>query len=315
MVALPDPVLVAVERALAWLAERQQPSGAVCEASSSPFDVWETINASLAQQVWRTRCGSYVDIERTFLFLARAEGTSGLVAHGTYLPGAVCIETSSEYVRALVQCRRRAELQLNEIEARQREHGDWAIENPEVPTELQRFPSVTAFALAALTEAGSPLKCKTAAARFLRQSQHGSGHWGEAWQYYGTPLYPMAAVLRALSMAGEIGPTAQSAKRFLTATQRQDGSWGAGKAVVSCGPAIETALALQCLYHCRESESATGVRTALRWLLNAQSSDGSWPGHFPHPVAKNRKSERPYATSQALIALGYWALRSTPASH
>ena len=37
------------------------------------------------------------------------------------------------------------------------------------------------------------------AVKLLVDSQDSEGHWGIAWEYYGTPYYPMVPILEALA--------------------------------------------------------------------------------------------------------------------
>ena len=281
--------------------------------SISYFDVWETINAMQCILAW-SRLVS-IDIRNLFntayKFLSGSENSEGMVFHFSEHAGTFCLETSSEYIRLLSSHRYSPINTLQKalyVRDRQMPSGNWNIVSNVIPSELQAFPSVTGFALRALEtcEIG-PLYLDDSIG-FLLDTQDAQGHWGVAWEYYGSPYYPMVPILLVLSSASHQHnheSAIHKSRDFLHLTQDEDGSWFYTIPHQNKIPSRElhTSLALQSLFHCGEYSNSS-IEKGVHWLLSSQLDDGSWfGGFFPHPDPMIQKSEDLYATSQSLTAI------------
>jgi squalene cyclase len=179
-----------------------------------------------------------------------------------------------------------------------------------VPADLQEFPSVTAFALRALSFAQVPPRDEESALRFLEESQDPAGHWGLQWQYYGSPFYAMVPVLRVMSERntdGQYDGAMARAKRFLIESQRKNGRWTYRSSRLTGNlpsDELHTALALQCCLLCGLRVDSPPIAKGMAWLLSRQRPDGSWSGgFFPLPDPKKSKREDIFATTQVIQAL------------
>jgi hypothetical protein len=308
-----------VKEAIDFLKHNQQADGAVCESAYPVFNVWETIQSLNATLLWTRHGQFYIEprfYTRGLAFLKSAEKSSGLVLHNNRAEyqDLFCVETSAEYIRLLLrlspQMKPDMAAKLQVIQALQMPTGYWHVASPEVPPELQAFPSVTAFAMRALAYGDYRSKYDSLALDFLMQSQKDEGHWGVEWQYYGTPFYPMEPILNVLAQRNQQGRydrALQKAKKYLLNSQHNDGRWyyplGGFRSHLSAE--TQTALALQCCFACGLTPGDAAVVKGMKWLLSRQEIDGSWNGgEFPIPNARNKcKREEVYATSLTLIAL------------
>ncbi len=122
------------------------------------------------------------------------------------------------------------------------------------------------------------------AIRFLRREQEPDGAWYGRWgcnYIYGTWL-----ALQGLHAAGirADAPEIRRGAAWLRTVQNSDGGWGESPAsyddpaLRGCGPstASQTAWALMGLMAAGERDSPAVAR-GIRFLLEAQDADGSWP--------------------------------------
>lgn len=309
---------------LRYFARRQHDNGAVYEGASPAFEIWETINSVIATKLWSARItvGTSMSIQHALEFLSQSEAPNGLVLHGRYLKGAHCVETSSEYLHMLHLVAGadddRLREKLDTLLGLQSNNGAWPIGNPEVRPSLQRFPSVTGFALGVLADAGKPVPRESAALTYLVKTQNDAGHWGEAWEYYGTPYYALAPILQALQRGADRADcirAVESAREYLLRSQEADGHWSyaSSEAMLFTSPEFQTALALRSCQAVGIRRSDPAYQRGLAWLLSRQRRDGGWNGgFFPHPDPHVRKPADVTATAYALMALHAHAV-SAPA--
>lgn len=296
-----------------YLKRQQKADGAIFPGPFSAFDIWESVNAALSLSLWDEKVGDDLRpvVLKALNFVRQMESPNGLVIHGRYLKGAVCIETSAEYVRLLTAVYGpldRSVLAKSDIlRSRHPKNGIWMIQNPEIPEVWQRFPSVTAFVLRALSVSGTQPNDVHESLEFLKESQNKSGHWGISPYYYGTPFYAMAPILEVLnSNTPKHGETLARARDYITRSQRIDGSWYQKLEGVlgSSSAELQTALALMSCTHIDLGPGSEVFDKGIKYLIQKQRKDGSWNGgYFPYNDPKKKKKEDLYATTLALKVL------------
>ncbi|HEX3696523.1 MAG TPA: squalene--hopene cyclase [Polyangia bacterium] len=152
---------------------------------------------------------------------------------------------------------------------------------------------------------------------FLRRDQNSDGAWYGRWGV--NYLYGTWQVLRGVACIGEDlqAPYVGRAVRWLLAHQNSDGGWGEtiasyddpSKRGVGPSTPSQTAWALMGLL-AAESADAPAVVRGVQWLLDAQTSDGTWPQAnwtgtgFPKVFYLNYHYYRHYFP---LMALGQYA--------
>jgi hypothetical protein len=311
-------ILEKVSHAILYFEHIQKPSGAICDSKNSIFEVWETINAAFSIALWSQIIEYDADsvMGKALAFLKSVENPDGMVLHNSKHQNSYCLETSSEYVCLLTMIYPKSESTLIEkiefIKSQQLSTGVWNIVSPIIPKNLQQFPSVTAFALKALQCYDEKQRDFNKAIEFLIHAQDSSGHWGTAWQYYGTPFYAMVPILSVLRFhRSKYKDVIDNAARYLIGTQNDDGGWCYKLTGFDNLPSAElqSALALQSYLYCSLDPSDEVIERALVWLLDRQIDDGHWHGGY-FPNQQIQKSEDIYATAQILIALDqYWILK------
>lgn len=129
------------------------------------------------------------------------------------------------------------------------------------------------------------LRAQAAGSRFLRRRQRRDGSWMGAWGVcftYGTWFGVWG--LRAAG-TGEDGNRLQRAAAFLCGKQLGDGGWAetvencrTGRYLALSPPShpVKTAWAVLALTRCGRGYEGT-VEAGLRFLLDSQAEDGSWP--------------------------------------
>ena len=317
-----DTILSSVNQAIIFLASKQTANGAICEPSFAIFDVWETINATMAISLW----ADYINydkeeiVKKALDFLKSSENSNGVVLHNSHHQNTLCLETTAEYIRLLVGINRKLTPDINAkiafVKKLELPSGQWKIFSPIIPEDLQEFPSVTAFAIRALLSANQEPAFKDSALQFLVNAQNSEGHWGAAWQYYGTPFYAMVPILQVLATENsrhKYNKTISKARKYLTSSQKNDGSWffKSPNLDLAPSPELQTALAIQCCFFCGLKPKDKIVTRGVKWLLSRQTPLGSWSGgYFPYPDRRYRKIENLYATAQGLTAFYEYYIRS-----
>ena len=296
-----------------YLKRQQKADGAIFPGPFSAFDIWESVNAALLISIWDEIIDEDLRpvVVNVLKFVRRMESPNGLVIHGRYLKGAVCIETSAEYVRLLTRVYgpldESVRVKSAVLRSLQQKNGIWAIQNPEIPKKWQNFPSVTAFVLRALSVSDKQANHFNKGLDFLKHSQNEKGHWGISPFYYGTPFYAMAPVLEVLSHNGaKFGETKGLAKTHLESSQRIDGNWyvKVDHVIGFTSAELQTALALLSCAHCGLGPGSKVYDKGIKWLIQKQRKDGSWNGgYFPYNDPKKKKKEDLYATTLSLKVL------------
>ena len=304
-----------VRQAITFLKNHQQKNGAIILDGNDWFNVWETVNATLAIATWQNPKDSLKDpiIQAALIFLKDSETLDGMVLHYSDHNNSYCVEASSEYVRLLSLLEKRNTVSYMEVLPKaiflikkQLNSGPWKIINNYVSEDLQLFPSVTGFVLRALAAAEMSPLYPDQALGYLKDSQNEEGHWGIDWQYYGTPYYAMDPILKILQLYNKEGlydKAISKARDYLFSRQRKDGSFLHAPEKYGSGPSAElqTVLALKSLLSCNIGVDHVRVQKGIRWLLGRQRKNGSWNGGmFPVPDPRIRRKEDVYCTAQAL---------------
>lgn len=314
LAALISHIIQRNSKAVDYLLKQQKQSGAVY-IDSGLFNVWETINAVLAVLSWEEVLQKDFDYftKKALKFLKTSENNDGMVLHRKEHNGSYCLETSSEYIRllTLLKIKTVSEEIIKKksiyLKKQQIADGTWKMMSSEIREDLQKFPSVIAFAFRALSESGDNCVYEKEALLFIKNTQNKDGHWGIDWRFYGTPFYAMEPVLDVMqknNKAGYFNNNIKKAKKFILKSQRSDGSWFFKLDGFKNFPSAElqTALALSSLLHCNLEVTDIHIQKGIDWLLMKQREDGSWRGgYFPVPGFMVRKVEDIYATSQILM--------------
>ena len=167
---------------------------------------------------------------------------------------------------------------VNWLSAQQDSRGSWGlcVRNTKVANSGP-CPHMTAQAIDALLDAGVAASDTrvSSAVRWLGTAQRPDGTFESVW--YRMHTAGTSAVLRTLVKAGHgTGPVAAKARDWLLSTALADGSWSTGSGAEP-GTVEETAWAVSALMATGVPADAPIVRNGIRWLLDAQRSDGSWP--------------------------------------
>ena len=313
----PDPK-AAASRACRWLAAQQQPNGAIAFRGKvlNP-NVWETANAVIAL----VRCDAAA--HRT----AIAKGLAFLDANwieGGGLPESVdrrlgphkshCVETTATALRAYAAAGKRAQAETLRqfLFSVQEPDGGWKIGYPEATTafpngaELEVFPSVAGFALAATALGRADRPKAERGLAWLEARQKPAGDWGAFPDYFWTPYYATSQIVAAFAGWGRPDdPVVERALRFTRERQNPDGSWGDGGQPLTPSRELWTAMALLTLEATGDKASRPAIDRGIAYLLGRQQRDGRWiGGHFKSIVVEDgEKKEDVYVTSLAVMAL------------
>ncbi|HWO67027.1 MAG TPA: prenyltransferase/squalene oxidase repeat-containing protein, partial [Umezawaea sp.] len=171
-------------------------------------------------------------------------------------------------------------------------------------------PSVTAFALGALTSAGIDARYPDAAVSFLVRSQTPDGDFGMNSYYCATHYYLLRPIVSTLVTVGAY-PAAARARDFVLGGRQADGSFFSTTEGYEgfSSPEYHTALAVETLAHSGLTAAHPAVSAAVDWLVGRQRPDGSFHGglYATPSTGRYREIERTqhvYTTASALSALG-----------
>jgi 4-hydroxybenzoate polyprenyltransferase len=285
-VPAPEPP-AARARAVAFLLAQQKDDGSFRLDEDRIFEIWDTLVVLEALQ------GASVPgeaLERGWAFV-RANLRADGIAYHTRNAGTdhACTETT-----ALLHAIAPADdapptdaacalaLDSTDGEGRVRVNTERAL----IPEELQRYPSVTGFALllAARCPAYRAAKSELLAGRARFWLRHPE-QIAPLWQYYGTEYYALYALARGLERAAALDDDTRDALAAYIAThQRQDGAVENAAASDQTTTSVElhTALALSALA-AREmpsSPAAPVLDRGLAFLRARQRADGSLDGGY-----------------------------------
>lgn len=202
------------------------------------------------------------------------------------------------------------------VKSLQGQEGGWATFSKVMarPDMAHAIPDLTGHAVEALSFLEGPsIDAVQAGCRWLIANQREDGSWRGYWGtrfVYGTSCAVVGLVAaRSESIAIERGAD------YLERRQNEDGGWGenwAGDSAVSA--AEQTSWALVGLAAAGRSFDSACVQRGIRWLLDHQNDDGSWPfsmaGSFTHHYMGS------YGTTVlpqpvAIMALSAWRDRLT----
>ena len=147
------------------------------------------------------------------------------------------------------------------------------------------------------------------ARRWLAERVEPRDTWTASW-YHGTP-YAVAEISRAL---GSSHPLAHHGIDSLARAQREDGGWSHGSGDLGApGPSTASATGLALTAVARRHPAR--VEAALRYLVDTQRPDGTWPGtpdmYGPRPLLSHFTTH-----TQAFVVGGIMsALASSRAPH
>jgi hypothetical protein len=305
-------------RAFDYLAGKQLDDGCVTDQPDQLiFGIWNSVNVLRACAVWQDSLSPrhHTMLRRVRTFLHANETPEGLASWGDRSPDEYCGETSSEYITALVHLGERDEAlaKATILRSAQLPSGPWRENHSHIPDAFQTVPSVTGFALRALSLLELTPRHPDSALTFLQRTQTAEGHWDYNWYYYGIPYYIMAPVTAALARFNCYPPLIK-ARAYVLSRQRADGSWlfdladvggAAHKQLSACA---NTVYALDTLISCGLSPGEPPIRRGLTWLLEQQNADGSWPGGtYPYPPTEQyaafQATQDVYTTATALVLL------------
>jgi squalene cyclase len=314
-----DTKASAVARACGWLAKQQLPNGSLAAPGKIlNVDVWETAVALVSL----LRCSSpayHEVIAKGFRFLDENwNDTGGLPESATRRFSAHkshCVETTSTAIHAYAAAGRRAQAEKlrDFLLSKQEADGGWKIGYPEAPTAfpngdvLEVFPSVTGFALYAITDIpGGDRAQAERGLTWLASRQKAEGDWGAFPDYFWAPYYATAPIVAAFAAWGRRDdPVVERAIRFTREHQNPDGSWGDAGVPGTTSRELWTTLALLTLKAAGDRAPADVFDRGVSYLLGRQQPDGRWiGGHFRSVVVPDTiKKEDFFTTAYAIVLL------------
>lgn len=299
-----DSVLRALGVGSLWLSERQKADGAITDDADRIFSVWETVNATIALTVLPVASEYSTVSERAMNFLAMARQQDGALYHDiARRPDEKDVETSSLYLYLLNRRGKDDQGVRDFILGSQRSDGSFYIWSPVIPEQLRTFPSVTGFALVALSSRiPSGDERVERAFEYLARTQNERGDWGASPYFYSTNYYAMWIISRALRLYNRTNSEmASRAGRYIDEHQSAEGSFSDDFNNATVSKELTTTLALQSLLNLTSDGNIGSLATGIDWLLQRQLSYGNWPGgRF---IAALAKSEDIFATSSAIWLL------------
>jgi len=314
--AAPDPKAAA--QACRWLAAQQQPNGAIAfRGQMLNPNVWETANALVAL-LHCDASGHRAVIAKGFAFLdanwIEAGGLPESVDRRLGPHKSHCVETTATALRAYAAAGKRAQAEKLRrfLFSVQEPDGGWKIGYPEAATafpngrELEVFPSVAGFALAAAALQPADRAKAERGLAWLEARQKPAGDWGAFPDYFWTPYYATSQIVAAFAGWGRRDdPTVARAVRFTREHQNADGSWGDAGVPRTPSRELWTALALLTLQAAGDTAGREAIDRGIAYLVSRQQRDGRWiGGHFKSiVVADSDKKEDVYVTSLAVVAL------------
>lgn len=296
---------IAWKKAVRFLQDVQLHDGAIRDSINPLFETWETILAAKAIFQFDPDTNS-VALKNAMRFLFANENDGGLICHNQKCKRGYCLETTSVYFDLLQQTGKNKKDVMQTIAALQKATGEWEIGNPDV-REQKDFPSVTAFVVNMLRDAGISTANKDRALTWILSKQTRQGNWGLAWEYYGCPAYALWPIMKMLK--GESSDAAKQAKEkavaFILSTQLPDGSWLYHDPSVlrQTSAELQTALMLAALQGSGVNDQYA-IEKGVAFLLDKQEPKGNWNGgYFPLPGKRYFKQEYIFATAMAADVL------------
>lgn len=282
---------------LTWLLAQQRPDGSFGIGDDRVFEVWESLIVLASLE----RAGRARDaVDHGWAFVRRHIRGDGVVYHhrntGTAL---ACTETTAQLhatARAEDAIPRDAACTL--VTSSTAPGGEVRVntERSIIPEELQRYPSVTGFAL--LLAARCPdyrAIYGRALVEHARALLRDPSEITLAWQYFGTDHYALFHLARGLDAVDALDDeTAAAYARHLASRQRSDGAIPSpASADTSTSLELHTALAASALA-VRSSPPVDWVLArALAWLCTRQRGNGSLDGG----IFRGTKREDLYVTA------------------
>ena len=312
----PAKIRTALKKAEAFLIQIQKPDGAIRDTINPLFETWETILAATALHKINTDT-SAPPLKKAIRFLRNNENDDGLICHNQKCKKAYCLETTAAYFSLLMQMGEieKVRVRIGQIVGMQKNTGQWEIGNPDV-IEQKEFPSITAFVLNMMKDAGQKPTYAKEAIDWMLNNQTRNGNWGSAWEYYECPAYALWPVMKWLRGRKDSRSLIafKKATEYIQQAQSKDGSWfysdAGGKKTVS--PQLQTALMLSALQNDRKSNK-TMIEKGIDFLLAQQDPTGYWDGgDFPIPNQQYIKREYVFATSLCIMVLNDY-LKNLPA--
>ena len=291
-----------------WLVDQQNKDGSISLSGNSMFKIWDTANAVVALS-FLNKLNYNETINKAARFLNMVKRSDGGFYMTTTSKEEYCIETTAVAMLALYLADENISDTREFLVGKQDAQGYWKIGIPFI-IEDKRFPSVTGYALVALTltdEDNEHAKYNitrniTKALDFLASTQLEDGSWNSSWMYYDTPYYATYIDVWAAEIYGK-ADIIEKAIDFVLTTQNSDGSWGFA-AEGRPSKELRTTLALNTLLvsgACKKNEKCKKrVEKGIQWLIKKQRPDGSWNGGY---FMGTEKKEDIYATSMAMLAL------------
>ncbi|MBK7434287.1 MAG: terpene cyclase/mutase family protein [Chitinophagaceae bacterium] len=307
----------AISRAEKFLTSIQRPDGSIRDTANPLFETWETALAATALFEIQGDTNDH-GLRKALAFLRANENKDGLVCHNVKCKESFCLETSAVYLSLLNATGqgKAVKQRLLPVLSWQKTTGQWEIGNPDV-REQKEFPSVTAFVLSSLSDAGLQPVNEEKAIDWLLKQQHPEGHWGMAWEYYGCPAYALWPVMRYLS--GRTGNAVKAARErslaYMRSRQLENGSWfdANSHSTRTVSASLQTALMLTALRFTEKPDPVI-LNKGIDFLLASQNSRGYWDGgDFPIASARYQKKEYVFATALTLSLLN-WYLHHSPFS-
>lgn len=296
----------AIDKAKNFLHQIQRKDGAICDTINPLFDTWETVLVAKVLAEWKSDSQDVV-LEKAMAYLFLNENKNGLLCHNQKCKAAYCLETTSEYFLLLKHLQDTLTLKerISTLINLQKKEGNWEVGNPDV-LEQKAFPSVTGFVLGILEEKDSVARKK--AVSWLISQQNAEGHWGNTWEYYDCPAYPLWVNLRALSHFSHSSATiaTQKARDYILKSQEKDGCWNfkGSSNPKKPSPELQTALMLSALTYTNVAFTDSAFTKGIDFLLAHQQANGSWDGgYFPINNARYVKKEYIFATTRAMSVL------------
>lgn len=298
----------AIQEAVLYLEKNQNEDGSIAIDNDERLKVWDT-----AVALYGLIVSGYADslvIDKAVKFLMKAKRMDGSYYYRlSDNLNQYCTETTSAVLIDFSLLGMDQADTLSFLLEKQYPEGYWEFGYTWIKkAEDRRFPSATGYALSALGYCGYPKDENIEKGlKYLIDTQLEDGSWGYNPVVYQVKYYAIYRNLVAFQIYGiEDKEVIRKAVNLVYREQNKDGYWEDKVSKNATKEGI-TIAALNILLVAGEDPRNESIQRGIKWLLEHQRKDGSWPGGY-FITQPTKKHEDIYTTSMAIVALKRYQL-------